>query len=259
MTASPWIVLLLALAGLLLIAAGLWPHRAGRASAAIRPIAPPIAPPPAPRPRPSLWRLLTRHPDPLLALFQTAFWLTMPLLLADHLQDRHRGLVAHFAWILSIVPHEAGHLVCTPFGWVLYVLGGSIWQVLIYVLLALYVGALQGRHRLALVFWTIAGHSLINLSVYIADAAERKLPLIFGMDKSHHDWGNLLAHYDALAYDDTLALIVMLAGAALVSIAALIGVVTAWWVPQRWRLADPAIAASLRDLQRLAIDRTLRD
>lgn len=258
---EPVIALLLVLASLLLVLAAFWPSRPRPASPAIRPIAlpAPAARSPALTPsRAGLLHLLARHPDPLLAVFQTAFWLTMPLVLANHLMDRQRGIVAHFVWILSIVPHEAGHFVCAPFGWVLHVLGGSIWQVLVYMLLALYAGAIRHRIGLALIFWTIAGHSLINLGVYVGDAAERDLPLIFGMDKSAHDWGNLLTHYDLLAYDDMLALSVTLAGAALVLIAALLGIVTAWWMPRAWRLRDPAAAEGLREAQRLEVDLTLR-
>lgn len=233
MSPTPMLITLAA-AGVLLIAAGVWSGRrahSSRRASVIRPI--------RRSPVQRLQRALANHPDPLLALVKTGFWIVMLVALVDHLHDTQRGTVAHLAWLLSIGPHEIGHFVCTPFGWLLHVAGGSIWQVLVYVLLAVYAFSVQRRVWLALLFWIIAGHSLINLSVYIADAAERDLPLLFGMGKNHHDWWNLLSHYDALRHDDLIAQFVRGSGAVIVVLTVAVGLVTAWWMPRRWLPTTP--------------------
>lgn len=245
MSSAPTLIALAA-AGALLIAAGVWSGRRAHSSRRA-PVIRPIRPAPLGRVR----RALANHPDPLLALVKTGFWIVMVVALADHLHDTQRGTVAHLAWLLIIGPHEIGHYVCTPFGWVLHIAGGSIWQVLIYVLLAVYAFSFRRRVWLALVFWMIAGHSLINLSVYIADAAERDLPLLFGMGKDHHDWWNLLSHYDALHRDDLIAQIVRGSGAVIVVLTAAVGLVTAWRMPRRWLHTTP------RDLLPPREERTL--
>lgn len=238
--------------GVLILALGLWAeHRARtrRPASPIRPIQP-LPPAPVQRRR----RGLANHPDPLFAAFKTALWLASLFVLADHLSDTQQSTVAYIVWGITIVPHEAGHLFCQPFGWVLHVAGGSIWQLLPFVLVAIYAFGFRRMINAALFFWTLVGHSLINLSVYIEDAAERELPLIFGMSKDHHDWWNLLKHYDALEHDNLIAGIAYNGGALIVIAAALAGVLFAWWLPRAWmdtRPADLAPPRADRDLDAL--------
>lgn len=235
---TPTNVLLFAAAvGAALFAAGLWAERRvrdPRPASVIRPIEPPAVAAPRRSPFQRIRQAILNHPDPLVAIFKTAFWLAMAVALVDHLRDVQHGTVAYLVWLLTIGPHEIGHYLCWPFGWVLNVAGGSIWQVLLYVLLALYTFTFRRQVWLSLVFWMIAGHSLINLSVYIGDAAERDLPLILGMDKSRHDWWNLLGHYNALQHDDLIAALVRDAGVVVALAAMITGLITAWWIPRRW-------------------------
>jgi hypothetical protein len=85
----------------------------------------------------------------------------------------------------------------------------------------------------SLFFWVMTGHSLIDLSRYIADASAQDMPLLFGMSKDHHDWWNLLGHYGLLEYDHTLALIVKLGGIGIILLAVGMGIFTTWILPRR--------------------------
>ncbi len=118
----------------------------------------------------------------------------------------------------SLLVHEAGHFFFRPFGWTLYLLGGSLFQLLLPFLFA--AGFLRAVYRpgvqIALAW---LGQNALNVSTYAADARERALPLITG-DVASHDWWQLLRAADLLAYDDVighafLALALLAFGAAL--------------------------------------------
>lgn len=241
-----------AVVGTSLIIAGLWVDaRTHREHPVIRPIQPkstvirPIQPPlpiPVPEETPALRdaRPLARaralaadHPAPLYAWLETAFWLLVLVSAINHLGDKRDSIMARATWLLTIGPHEIGHVICWPFGWTLHILGGSIWQVLWWLLLAVYVLLRYKRITGALFFMAIVGHSFINMSPYIADARARKLPLLFGMDSSHHDWWNLLSRYDLLEYDKTLGTLAAGLGALIVVSMALLGITAAWALPRR--------------------------
>jgi hypothetical protein len=180
-----------------------------------------------------LQQAVAHHPAPLLGWFETAWWLFMLLTLIDNLAGRTTSRTAQVIWWLTIGPHEIGHLICIPFGWTLQFAGGSIWQILWWALLAIWVMMMRRQISLSLLFWVIAGHSFINLSVYVGDASSRSLPLLFGADSSHHDWWNLLGHYGLLDYDHLLEMLAMGTGAAMVIAAVLMGLLTTWLLPRR--------------------------
>lgn len=177
-------------------------------------------------------RVIRAHPFPVLGLLETLFWLAVLVTLADHLRDPDQSVTAQVTWYLTIGIHELGHLVCMPFGWLLHVAGGSIWQVLFWAGLGAWVLVIRRQVSGALLLWAITGHSLINLARYINDARARELPLLFGMGKENHDWWNILSRYNLLAYDHRLAQIVTVAGALLVIGAALAGIAAAWALPR---------------------------
>ncbi len=99
----------------------------------------------------------------------------------------------------DLVFHEAGHVLFTPFGEFLYLLGGSLTQVLLPALVALYFGLWRGDRYASACGWLWCAQNLGNVSVYVADAQARTLPLITG-DPDTHDWWQLLVmtnHLDA--------------------------------------------------------------
>ncbi|NDJ74842.1 MAG: hypothetical protein GYB65_01170 [Chloroflexi bacterium] len=173
-----------------------------------------------------------RHPAPLWAWLETIFWSLMLLALIDHALGWDDSFTGTVVWFLTIGPHELGHLVCMPFGRMLSIMGGSIWQIFWWAGLAVYVYVVHQRISMSLLLWTITGHSFINLSPYIADASDRDLPLLFALDESAHDWGNILEEYGLLHLDGPLATTSTLIGVGIVLLAVVVGLVTTWLLPR---------------------------
>ncbi|MCA9910948.1 MAG: hypothetical protein KC519_19975 [Anaerolineae bacterium] len=171
------------------------------------------------------------HPAPLYAYLEMALWALILVSIVDHLHDP-TGTTGSIVWVFTIGFHEVGHLICNPFGTLLMFLGGTIWQVLVWVL----VGAWEwfGRRRVTspLLLWALAGHSLLNAAVYIGDAQARSLPLLFGMNSSHHDWWNILSLTNLLDYDWLFALLTRILGVGIIVACALAGSYMAWVRPR---------------------------
>lgn len=107
----------------------------------------------------------------------------------------------------NLAIHEAGHLVFQPFGEVLMLLGGSLLQVALPAAIAA-ESAWRRKERFGagmVLLWT--AESMANVSVYIADASARSLPLLTD-DPDTHDWWQLLGRWGLLEADSTIAGIV---------------------------------------------------
>ena len=170
-----------------------------------------------------------RHPITPERIGYTTLWLVFLLSLIDHLRSRS-GLTGTLIYFLTILPHEAGHFICSPFGWFLTIAGGSIWQILLFIILGLIV-FFRNRRNEALGWWAVAGHSLIALSTYIADASTRSLTLIPIPDPARHDWGNMLEFLGLLKYDWLFAQIAVALGGGIVLSAVVIGLFLTWYQP----------------------------
>lgn len=104
----------------------------------------------------------------------------------------------------DLVIHEAGHLIFSPFGSFLRMAGGTLMQLLIPFVIAWSFfrnDYLPGTQAGLLWF----GQSLINVSVYAADARIQALPL-FGPPGALHDWHYLLSKVGLLEYDTAIGL-----------------------------------------------------
>jgi hypothetical protein len=154
----------------------------------------------------------------------------MPLL--DNLLAPHTGVTAQLTWWLTIGPHELGHLLCLPFGEFITFAGGSVWQILFWLLIGLYTLLIRKHVTSGLMALMVMGHSFINMSVYIRDARTRELELLFGLDKSRHDWWNLLDRAGLLPYDHWLAGAAVVLGALIVCAVILLGLLTTWLLPR---------------------------
>jgi hypothetical protein len=111
---------------------------------------------------------------------------------------------------VNLVIHEAGHVVFMPFGELLAVAGGSLFQVIVPAVFVAYFYRRGQVYSAALVlFW--AGESLLNVSVYAGDALALELPLLGGED-SIHDWNYLLSATGLLPSTYKIAAAIRLAG-----------------------------------------------
>jgi hypothetical protein len=91
-------------------------------------------------------------------------------------------------WI-NLFIHEAGHFVFRIFGQWVYILGGSLMQILLPALLSFVTWRQKSwRHIAFPLFWT--GENMFNVTMYIRDAPYRRLHLL-GRGLIH-DWHWLL-------------------------------------------------------------------
>ncbi len=116
---------------------------------------------------------------------------------------------------VDLFVHEMGHLVFAPFGMPLRMAGGTLLQLIVPLALAIY--AFSYSYRLAsqlFTFWF--GHSLINVSVYVADAQAQSLPLVSlaGGGNTLHDWNWMLGGLGLLEYDAAIGIVFWLCGGA---------------------------------------------
>ncbi len=107
----------------------------------------------------------------------------------------------HFIDGANLLIHEAGHMVFTPLGQTLHMLGGTFWQLAAPLAAASYFFWQKNRYAAAaMVLWF--GESLMYTAVYMGDAMAMKLPLVGG---GIHDWNWLLYRVGLLGQCTTLA------------------------------------------------------
>lgn len=111
--------------------------------------------------------------------------------------------------LINLPFHEAGHVLFRPLGDFMTVLGGSLMQVLV-PLIVMFTFLIKEREPFAAalgLWWT--GQSLMDLAPYINDARNGQMLLLggnFGADNpDFHDWHNLLERMGLLHWDHGLA------------------------------------------------------
>ncbi|MCW8917249.1 MAG: zinc ribbon domain-containing protein [Gammaproteobacteria bacterium] len=123
---------------------------------------------------------------------------------------------ASFMHLVNLVFHEAGHVLFIPLGEFMTILGGSLLQVVVPLLVT---GAFLWRQHDPFaasigLWWT--GQSMMDIAPYINDARDRQLVLLGGGTGEErpwmHDWYNLLGQMKMLEQDHRLAALVDLAG-----------------------------------------------
>ena len=124
---------------------------------------------------------------------------------------------------VDLIFHEAGHVLFQPFGRTLMILGGSLFQVLVPLILMLaFLFKNRDGFAASICLWW-SGQSLMDVAPYIADARALRLPLLGGGTGADapgmHDWANLLRPRGWLQYDTRIASIVDMIGAGVLLIA----------------------------------------
>ena len=95
---------------------------------------------------------------------------------------------------INLLIHEAGHFFFSWLGRTLYLMGGSITQILLPAVIAFFVWWNHSEHTVYPLFWT--GWNICNVSIYVADAPFRKLRLIkAGLT---HDWHAIMNRLDMM-------------------------------------------------------------
>jgi len=99
-----------------------------------------------------------------------------------------------FLHLPDLVFHEAGHVLFSPFGRFMTVLGGSLLQFLVPVIAAVAFIRQEDRYGAAICAWW-AGQNLVDLAPYIADSRMLGLVLLggkTGAEVEGHDWEFIL-------------------------------------------------------------------
>jgi hypothetical protein len=104
--------------------------------------------------------------------------------------------------------HETGHLAFGPFGEFPGFAGGTLAQLIMPVLFAVYFRRQGDRHAATVAIWWIA-QNLWNISVYAADARAQALPLVGG---GEHDWAYMLGRLGWLQLDTRISRLIWLVG-----------------------------------------------
>ncbi len=132
---------------------------------------------------------------------------------------------------LTLVFHEMGHILFSPFGEVMTVAGGSITQIAIPIVAALLLYR-QGDFYGVAIGGTWLASSMANLSVYVGDARAEELPLVGFSDDPEHDWNWLLDHFNALSSDTRLARLIHDLGGLVLLVSVVFGL---WLCLEMWR------------------------
>lgn len=107
----------------------------------------------------------------------------------------------HFLDGVNLLIHEAGHVIFSPLGITMGVLGGTILQLAFPI--AFVVSFARRRQTLEAGFCTIwAAESFMYTAEYMADANTQELPLIGG---HLHDWNFLLERAGLLGAAEEIA------------------------------------------------------
>ncbi|MGD9643666.1 MAG: hypothetical protein AB7V08_13115 [Elusimicrobiales bacterium] len=113
---------------------------------------------------------------------------------------------------INLAFHEAGHVFLGFFGQFIMTLGGTLFQLLIPA--ACLVHFLRQGANLGwqlCLFWI--GQSLLNVSIYAADAIKQELPLVGG---GTHDWTYLLTEVGLIAHPEGVGRAIFLLGSAII-------------------------------------------
>jgi hypothetical protein len=110
--------------------------------------------------------------------------------------------------LINLVFHEAGHVVFTPLGRFMQILGGTLGQLIIPAVVAGTFIYQQQPYSASVGLWWL-GESFMDIAPYIDDARAGQLLLLGGVTGSevedYHDWEGILSRLGMMTYDHALA------------------------------------------------------
>ena len=123
---------------------------------------------------------------------------------------------ASFMHNINLVFHEAGHVIFRPFGRFMMIVGGSLLQLLVpVVLMVAFIWKNKDNFGASVGLWWLS-QSLMDLAPYVNDARAGQLMLLGGVTGQDmpgvHDWKNILTDLGLLQYDHAIAWMVDLSG-----------------------------------------------
>ncbi len=116
----------------------------------------------------------------------------------------------HFIDNVNLIFHEAGHVVFIFGGQFIHILGGTIMQLAIPAICAIYFFKQYQRVSGSICLMWL-GQSFINVSIYAGDAVKQNLELLGGSSVIH-DWNYLLGATNLLSKTDLVAQIIYSVG-----------------------------------------------
>jgi hypothetical protein len=124
----------------------------------------------------------------------------------------------------DLIIHEGGHVIFSFFGEFIYILGGSLTQVLLPAIFVFYFFLRQQFFSgSVLIFWV--AQNVLYVATYMGDSIRQQLPLLGG-NEVIHDWNYLLTHMGLLQYTDVLSGLTRYFGFCLIACA---GVLCVWY------------------------------
>ncbi|MFT5210138.1 MAG: hypothetical protein ACI9CE_001862 [Flavobacterium sp.] len=137
------------------------------------------------------------------------------------------GFYSSFIGSVTLVFHEAGHVLFSPFGRFMAVLGGSLFQLLVpgFLMLA-FVYKYKNAFAGSVACWWL-GYSFMDLAPYINDAEAQALLLLgggTGKEIGGHDWHNLLSWTGLMEVHEGIASLFEITGEILMIAAVVWGV-----------------------------------
>ena len=151
---------------------------------------------------------------------------------------KSQELNASFMHTINLVFHEAGHVIFRLFGNFISILGGSLLQLLVPLLVML---AFIFKHRdnfaASIGLWWLS-QSMMDLVPYISDARAQEMWLLGGVRGKDmpgiHDWNNILSRLGLLEYDQVFATLLMVLAITLMLLSFIWG---AWLLKRMYKLS----------------------
>lgn len=128
------------------------------------------------------------------------------LLLFFYMMNASFNMYTKDTWSLiqhvNLIFHEAGHVIFFLFGNFIYILGGTLGEILIPLIIAGYFFIQKDAVGTGFGLWWLST-ALWSVSIYARDARTQALPLLGG-DNVGHDWTNMLLDLGLLRYDQII-------------------------------------------------------
>lgn len=175
--------------------------------------------------RPSEWlkRALTdipREESPLVWAGRLLVWLGLAVWGVKFMVTPVTGeaFSQSYMHLVNLPFHEAGHVIFSPLGRFIQVLGGTLGQLLIPLVVAVSFAVRANHFGVSVGLWWL-GQSLMDCAAYIDDARAGQLMLLGGVTGSevedYHDWEFILSRLGLMNYDHLIARISFACGVAI--------------------------------------------